>query len=84
HPFSIIPVPGASNTAAFYAEVVGDWTRALFRLGLDQPRLPLWITTAQPSTMDKTVYYDRVVLICTGAGITPGISIAQRCRKFYS
>ncbi|CAM9830722.1 unnamed protein product [Sphacelaria rigidula] len=78
HPFSIIPVPGDSNTAAFYAEVVGDWTRALFQLGLEQPRLPLWITAAQPSTMDKTVYYDRVILICTGAGITPGISITQR------
>ena len=37
---------------------VGDWTQELFRLGLEQPRLPLWITAAQPSLMEKSIYYD--------------------------
>ena len=37
---------------------VGDWTQELFTLGLGQPRLPLWITAAQPSLMEKSIYYD--------------------------
>lgn len=37
---------------------VGDWTQALFHLGLEQPRLPLWITAAQPSLMEQSIYYD--------------------------
>ena len=37
---------------------VGDWTKELFRLGLEQDRLPLWITAAQPSLMEKSIYYD--------------------------
>ena len=37
---------------------IGDWTQELFMLGLEQPRLPLWITAAQPSLMEKSIYYD--------------------------
>eukprot|EP00752_Nemacystus_decipiens_P012303 g10908.t1 len=78
HPFSIIQVPGKTPKAAFYAEAVGDWTQELFRLGLGQPRLPLWITAAQPSLMERSIYYDNLVLMCTGAGITPAVSIIER------
>eukprot|EP00904_Undaria_pinnatifida_P005570 jgi/Undpi1/2142/HiC_scaffold_12.g05528.m1 len=78
HPFSIIQVPGRVPRATFYAEAVGDWTQELFRLGLQQPRLPLWITTAQPSLMEQSIYYKHVVLVCTGAGITPAVSIIER------
>lgn len=41
-----------------YPPQVGDWTQELFRLGLEQPRLPLWITAAQPSIMEKSIYFD--------------------------
>lgn len=37
---------------------VGDWTEQLFRLCLEDPRMPLWITAAQPSVLEQTVYYD--------------------------
>ena len=60
---------------------VGDWTQELFRLGLGKPRLPLWITAAQPSLMEKSIYYNNVVLVCTGAGITPAVSIIERFAK---
>lgn len=44
---------------------VGDWTQDLFHLGLEQPRLPLWITAAQPSLMEKSIYYDnRKDVVC--------------------
>ncbi|CAM9880283.1 unnamed protein product [Scytosiphon promiscuus] len=78
HPFSLIPVPGAPLRAAFYAEAVGDWTKDLFRLGLANPSQPLWITAAQPSLVETTLYYDNVLLICTGAGITPAVAVADR------
>ncbi|CAN0353038.1 unnamed protein product, partial [Ascophyllum nodosum] len=37
---------------------VGDWTEELFRLSLKNPQMPLWITTAQPSVLERTSYYD--------------------------
>lgn len=37
---------------------VGDWTKDLFRLGLANPSQPLWITAAQPSLVETTLYYD--------------------------
>lgn len=37
---------------------MGDWTQDLFHLGLEQPRLPLWITAPQPSLMEQSIYYD--------------------------
>eukprot|EP00904_Undaria_pinnatifida_P005572 jgi/Undpi1/2144/HiC_scaffold_12.g05530.m1 len=58
HPFSIFPVPGPTTRAGFHVEAVGDWTEELFRLGLEDPRMPLWITAAQPSVLEQTVYYD--------------------------
>ncbi|CAN0019892.1 unnamed protein product, partial [Ectocarpus sp. 13 AM-2016] len=79
HPFSLIPVPGVASRAAFYAEAVGDWTKDLFRLGLANPSQPLWITAAQPSLIETTLFYDNaVLLICTGAGITPAVAVADR------
>ncbi|CBN78808.1 putative respiratory burst oxidase homolog protein [Ectocarpus siliculosus] len=78
HPFSLIPVPGVTSRAAFYAEAVGDWTKDLFRLGLANPSQPLWITAAQPSLIETTLFYDNVLLICTGAGITPAVAVADR------
>lgn len=57
---------------------MGDWTQELFRLSLGHQRLPLWITAAQPSLMERSIYYDNLVLVCTGAGITPAVSIIER------
>ncbi|CAM9360989.1 unnamed protein product, partial [Laminaria digitata] len=81
HPFSIFPVPGPTARAGFHVEAVGDWTEQLFRLGLEDPRMPLWITAAQPSVLEQTLYYDNVVLVCSGAGITPAVSVAERFAK---
>eukprot|EP00752_Nemacystus_decipiens_P012611 g11168.t1 len=82
HPFSLFPVPGgARQRAGFHVEAVGDWTDEFFRLCLENPRMPLWITAAQPSVVEQTAYYDNVVLVCTGAGITPAVSVAERFAK---
>lgn len=42
----------------FLVAQVGDWTDELFRLCLENPRMPLWITAAQPSVVEQTAYYD--------------------------
>ena len=86
--FEANPPPAANPTPADRGDrttptrrQVGDWTQELFRLGLGKPRLPLWITAAQPSLMEKSIYYNNVVLVCTGAGITPAVSIIERFAK---
>ncbi|CAN0109472.1 unnamed protein product [Ectocarpus fasciculatus] len=78
HPFSLFPVPGSRPRAGFHVEAVGDWTNEMFRFCLENPQMPLWITAAQPSVVEKTVYFDNVLLVCTGAGITPAVSVAER------
>ncbi|CAM9786026.1 unnamed protein product [Scytosiphon promiscuus] len=81
HPFSLFPVPGPRARAGFHVEAVGDWTNEMFSLCLENPRMQLWITAAQPSVAEQAVYYDNVVLVCTGAGITPAVSVAERFSK---
>ncbi|CAB1097719.1 unnamed protein product [Ectocarpus sp. CCAP 1310/34] len=58
HPFSMFPVPGPRPRGGFYVEAVGDWTQELFRLSLEDPCMPLWITAAQPSVLEKSVYFE--------------------------
>ncbi|CAM9294444.1 unnamed protein product [Ectocarpus sp. 6 AP-2014] len=81
HPFSLFPVPGPNPRAGLHVEAVGDWTNELFRLSLEHPRMPLWITAAQPSVAEQAVYFDNVLLVCTGVGVTPAVSVAERFRK---
>eukprot|EP00752_Nemacystus_decipiens_P012610 g11167.t2 len=82
HPFSIFPVPGSRPRAGFHAEAVGDWTQELFRLSLGDVCMPIWITAAQPSVLEKSIFFDNVMLVCTGAGITPAVSLADMfCKK---
>eukprot|EP00904_Undaria_pinnatifida_P005538 jgi/Undpi1/2113/HiC_scaffold_12.g05499.m1 len=61
HPFSLFHVPGSRPKAGFHVEAVGDWTSELFRLSLENPSMPLWITAAQPSVLEKTIYFDNAV-----------------------
>ncbi|CAM9880830.1 unnamed protein product [Ectocarpus fasciculatus] len=81
HPFSLFPVPGPNPRAGFHVEAVGDWTNELFRLSLEHPRMPLWITAAQPSVAEQAIYFDNVLLVCTGVGVTPAVSVAERFCK---
>ncbi|CAM9160730.1 unnamed protein product [Ascophyllum nodosum] len=81
HPFSLFPVPGSKPRAGFHVEAVGDWTEELFRLSFENPRMPLWITVAQPSVLEKCIYFDNVLMVCTGAGITPAVSLAEMFAK---
>ena len=37
---------------------VGDWTNKLFRLCLEDSRMPLWISAAQPSVVKQALYFD--------------------------
>ncbi|CAM9200421.1 unnamed protein product [Discosporangium mesarthrocarpum] len=84
HAFSIIPRPtggdytSTNKSAELFCEAVGDWTSEMFRLALNKPRVPLWITAPLPSLMERSLYYQNVLLIGTGAGITPAVSIVSR------
>ncbi|CAM9504596.1 unnamed protein product [Phaeothamnion confervicola] len=80
HTFSIIPAKGsaAMHAASFYAEAVGDWTTELFARSLQTVRRPVWISRALPSVMDHSIGFDRVLLVGTGVGITPAVSVIER------
>lgn len=40
---------------------MGDWTLELFKLSLENPQMPLWITAAQPSVLEDSIYFDNGV-----------------------
>ncbi|CAM9345893.1 unnamed protein product [Discosporangium mesarthrocarpum] len=64
--------------AALYIAGVGDWTKGLFRLALQKSRMPLWISDPMPSAMQHALDFDNVLLVATGVGITPCISVIER------
>lgn len=46
-------------TGVLYLSIqVGNWTDEFFRLCLENPSMPLWITAAQPSVVEQTAYFD--------------------------
>lgn len=47
-----------SNHALFLCCQVGDWTQELFRLSLGDLCMPIWITAAQPSVLEKSIFFD--------------------------
>lgn len=82
HAFSVIPISSADGNMAcsFYALAAGDWTKKLLESASKNVHRPLWVNGGYPSPFDISVKYDYLFLICTGVGITPGISvISQYC-----
>ncbi|CBJ27980.1 putative respiratory burst oxidase protein [Ectocarpus siliculosus] len=71
HPFSLFPVPGSRPRAGFHVEAVGDWTNEMFRFCLENPQMPLWITAAQPSVVEKTMYFDNEPSISEAIELEP-------------
>jgi len=85
HAFSIIPatefIDGSviySDATSFFAESCGDWTTKLFEQSVKSVRRPIWISPAFPSLADKVITYEKMVLVSTGIGVTPAISIIER------
>ncbi len=84
HAFSIIPIThlDGSPGCSFYAQACGDWTRALLAAAKNNVRRPLWVNGAYPSPFDTSVKFDYLFLVCTGIGITPGVSVvSQYCHS---
>ena len=82
HAFSVIPISHVDGSVAcsFYALACGNWTKKLQESAIKNVRRPLWINGGYPSPFDTSVKYDYIFMICTGIGITPGISIiSQYC-----
>jgi hypothetical protein len=84
HAFSAIPITHVDGSlgCSFYAQACGDWTDALLAAAHRNVRRPLWINGAYPSPFDTSVKFDYLFLVCTGIGITPGISVvSQYCHN---
>jgi hypothetical protein len=58
-----------------YVAAVGDWSAQLFLESLTLTRRPMYLTRPLPSPLASSVHYDDVLLVGTGAGITPLVSI---------
>ena len=57
-------------SSKLHTHQIGDWTEELFRLCLENPQMPLWITAAQPSVLERTAYYDNGE--CARSCVFPG------------
>lgn len=56
-PASHLTLP-ARRLLRFLFFQVGDWTQELFRLSLGDLCMPIWITAAQPSVLEKSIFFD--------------------------
>jgi len=67
---------------SLFIMAVGDFTSKLYSFSVASRERPvLWINGPHPSPFMHSVQFNKLIMIATGAGITPALSVAE---KFHS
>ena len=75
HAFSLFSHPTKPHHSCVCMAVGGDWTRRLHEVVQRPTRRPVWISGPFASPYATAAEYDNLVLVATGIGITPAMSI---------
>jgi hypothetical protein len=76
HKFTITTAPKDDNIV-LYMQIVGKWTGELQQLALSTNNLQMFIDEPKYNTMKYIKLYKKIILICTGFGVTPFISFIR-------
>eukprot|EP00505_MAST-04D_sp_SCG-Rhode-Island_P002539 Stramenopile-MAST_4_protein_2539 len=77
HPFSLYPCHEDSDSMSVCIAKSGDWTEKLWK-ELEKPTSrPCWIYGPFPAPFGTSTKFDNLVLIGSGIGITPSLSVLQ-------
>jgi NAD(P)H-flavin reductase len=80
HPFSLMVETSSSGKVmgCLYIVSVGDWTKRLMSITLAERHNPtIWLNGPHPSPFMESSDFSNLVLIASGAGITPAISVIE-------
>lgn len=84
HAFSLFRHPTLPDHSCVCMNVGGDWTRALHEATRLPTHRPCWVSGPFASPYSTAINYDNLILIASGIGITPALSILhahQRTRR---
>lgn len=75
HAFSLFSHPSQPNHSCVCMAVGGDWTKRLHDLVERPTHRPAWVSGPFASPYATAVEYDNLILVASGIGITPAMSI---------
>ncbi|CAM9570209.1 unnamed protein product [Chrysoparadoxa australica] len=72
-----MPDPQNPGHAKVFIAVAGDWTTALYMKSFTKLHRPIFISRPQPSTMHVSKNCEKVLMVGSGVGIPPLMSLLQ-------
>lgn len=85
HPFTMISCPEMSeSTMAIAIKNSGNWTNGVLNLLKENPQREMLISGPFASSFDIVYDYKSIILVSTGIGITPFISILKSLTHRYA
>ena len=75
HAFSVYRQPNQPNMSSVCMLKAGDWTSRLHSIVERNTKRPVWISGPFASPYSTAVDFDNLVLVASGIGITPALSI---------
>lgn len=85
HPYTITSCEEINEQLMTIAiKNVGNWTNKVFNALKEKPDREMWITGPFASSSDCIYDYDSIVLVSTGIGITPFVSILKSLTHRYA
>jgi predicted ferric reductase len=77
HAFSLFEDPVNPEERQIFVQKGGDWTNEVHRLLQRDTVRPAWVQGPFPSPYDSADAYDNHILVASGIGITPALSVIR-------
>lgn len=77
HAFSLFENPGNPRERQIYMQKAGDWTDAVYERAQRHTVRPVWVQGPFPSPYLSAEEYDNQILVASGIGITPALSVIR-------
>jgi ferric-chelate reductase len=77
HAFSLFEDPANPEVRQIFIQKTGDWTTQVHRVLQRDTVRPAWIHGPFPSPYDNAISYDNQILVASGIGITPALSVIR-------
>ena len=78
HAFSLFENPTNPNERQIFLKCNGDWTTQVYKtLQERDTNRPIWLQGPYPSPYNHAVSYDAQLLVASGIGVTPALSVIR-------
>jgi len=82
HAFSVFENPENEQECQIFMTAIGDWTKKTHGILQRDTQRPAWIQGPFPSPFNNADSYDNMILVASGIGITPALSVIQSQYQF--